>query len=229
MNLSQILLWILVFVVIVWFFESMLKHSPKERFEEAKQYQVRPHIGVSPVMPEIPTIPREFGCDVIKENDLKTEYYVEKRLSGKDYERCPQDVKSIKQFNKDFFNFRDKYTYENSSMRPDAVDKVINLQLSGSLSKARGTSGRKITDIYDEVTGCGPNLYERTCVRAPYFDNTMHDGYLGFDSNMINGMHLIRDTWKYANENSMNGGELDKNLYGQDLEQLQQFPYLGKQ
>ena len=62
-------------------------------------------------------------------------------------------IDAIKQFNKDFFNFRDKYTYENSSMRPDAVDKVINLQLSGSLSKARGTSGRKITDIYDEVTG----------------------------------------------------------------------------
>lgn len=222
LNLSHILLWILVFIVIVWFFESM-QQSQREKFEQ-EQYPIRGHIGETPVVPEIPTIKRRKpACDIIRENDLKTDYYIEKTLSGNDYERCPEETKSIKQFNKDFFKFRD-FTMDNSSIRLDAVDKVINLQLSGSLSQARNTSGKKIKDIYDEVTRCGPNLYEKTCVRVPQFDNTMHDGYV---PNNITGMHNVRDQWQYQNENSLNGGEVAKNLYGYDPNYLGQFPALS--
>jgi hypothetical protein len=230
MNLSHILLWVLVFIVIVWFFES-IQQSYMEQFEEEKEkekekiYPQRPHIGVSPVVPELRTIKkRQPACDLIRENDLKTNYYIEKTLNGKDFERCPQPTKAIKKFNKDFFKFRD-FTMDNTSIRLDAVDKVINLQLSGNLSQARNISGKRIRDIYDETTMCGPNLNQKTCVRVPQFDNTMHDGYV---PNNVTGMHNVRDHWQYPSESSMNGGKLAKNLYGNDLSFTGQFPALGQ-
>lgn len=221
MSSRQILLLIFVFIIIVWFFETI---KNQEKFEGTENIELprKKHFGESPIVPELPTIPKQRDCP-IRENDLKTDYYIEKSLMGQDFERCPRPVQTAKEFNKDFFKFRD-FTEENSSIRPDSVDKVLNLYLSGELSQARNKSNMKIKDIYDQVTLNGPALYEKPCVRLPYFDNTMHDGY---DASVVTGMHNVRDEWKYPHENSLNGGQIAKNLYGYDPYDLGQFPALG--
>jgi len=107
-------------------------------------------------------------------------------------------------------------------MTLDSVDKIANMYLNGDLGEARRNSGMKIRDIYDKLT-CGPQLYERKCARIPQFDNTMHDGY---DASFVNGMHMTRDNWLYDNENILNGGQIEKNLYASDPESSFLFPAL---
>lgn len=126
---------------------------------------------------------------------------------------CPKPQQSIPDFHKDFFNFRDK-TNNNSSMQVDAVDKILDMYLSGNLDEARGQSNMKIKDIFDNATNCGPNLYTRECVRLPKFDNTNPDGW--YHSFGTPAMHLVRDNWCYPGERIMNGGQVSQNLYPHD-------------
>ncbi|ARF09760.1 hypothetical protein Indivirus_3_9 [Indivirus ILV1] len=213
MSLNNILLISIVLVVVLWIM------STKENFDNT----IHPHIGESPKIPEIPTIPssQKTNCPIQK-SDLQTEYYIRKNLINPSF--CPRPVKSIKQFNKDFFDFRDKFTNENSSNRPDSVDKVLNLYLSGDLGQAREMGqNMKIKDLFDHVTDCGPNLYERQCVRLPDFDNTMHDDY---NANIVTGMSTTRDNWEYPGERPINGGSLEYGIYPHDQEYLRQMPAL---
>lgn len=76
---------------------------------------------------------------------------------------------TIKQFNNDFFNFRN-YTFKNSSMTIDPVDKINQLYLSGDLSITEKCKVEKIKDIYDKATHEFPD-YQRTCVRTPDITN----------------------------------------------------------
>ena len=181
-NISHILLLFLVAIVIFWIFESInQKHSENfgsevEHQNDIKAEPILPmqktyrHVEESPIIPKLETIPTINSCP-LKENDMQTEYYISKHLMGNGSDNCPRPTKSVKQFNKDFFNFRD-YTFRNSSMTLDSVDKVANMYLDGDLGEARRFPNTKIRDIYDSLT-CGPQLYERKCARIPQFDNTM--------------------------------------------------------
>lgn len=157
----------------------------------------------------------ELECDScpIRKADYDTFDYVSKTLLG-NKPQCPKKPKSIRQFHDEFFKFRD-YTNDNSSMRVDAVDKVQDLYLSGNLDKARNHPNLKIKDLFDHIT-CGPNLYERTCVRTQKFDNINHEGYrMNYGSP---GTHMTRDHWVYNDEKILNGGPVSESLYPNDLE-----------
>lgn len=223
-TIKHILLVVLVFILIIWFFENMNNLYKSENFKDNEPSpEMAEHIVESPVVPELKTIPT-INCCPLKENDLKSKYYITKFLMGNGAEICPKPVKSAKEFNKDFFNFRDTFTNENTSQRLDSVDKIINLNLQGYLGEAREFPNMKISDVYDNLTCPGSKLYEKKCVRIPYFDNTMHKGY---DYSFVKGMHNTRDNWQYPNEKSINGGPLEKNFYGYDPNEPNEFPYLG--
>ena len=226
-TINHILLFVLVFILIIWFFENMNNVYKSEPFVEAED-EANPEMAVpiveSPVVPKLKSIP-PINCCPLKENDLKTKYYITKFLMGNGAEICPKKTPSAKEFNRHFFNFRDAFTNENTSQRLDPVDKIINLNLQGDLGQARGFPDMKISDVFDQLTGPSTNLYEKKCVRIPYFDNTMHDGY---NYSFVTGMHNTRDNWQYPNEKSNNGGPLSKNFYAHDPSEPSEFPYLGK-
>jgi|AntRauTorckE6833_2_1112554.scaffolds.fasta_scaffold11056_2 hypothetical protein len=142
-------------------------------------------------------------------NDIADSKYLDK-LIIKNNETCGKVPKTIKQFNKDFFNFRDR-AWHSSSMRYDPVDKINDMKLSGNISQSRRYPNMKIKDLYDELTK-GPNLYKKQCVRTPLFDNMNPDEYHlkpGSPGTIMNA-----DNWKYDNEKIMNGGEISQGLTG---------------
>lgn len=207
-NISHILLIVVVGLVIVYLFENIINKKTPELFHPEKIFKY-----------ELPkNVIKTINACPLRENDLKTEYYIRKQLLSND--QCPKPAQSINEFNKDFFKFRD-HTWENSSMTLDPVDKITDLYLSGNLGQANN-SNMKIKDVYDNLTK-GTNPYSRDCVRLPYFDNTMNDGY---NYSFVSGMHNTRDTWMYENENQLNGGLVDKNLYPHDLEDIKNLPVL---
>jgi hypothetical protein len=159
--------------------------------------------------------PRKDLCnmELSKNNDIDKNTYLTKLMVGQRDEYVAP-VKSIKQFNKEFFDFRNM-TETNTSIKEDAVDRIHQLYLQGNLSEARNRPGMKIKDIYDESVN-GPNLYEKRCVRLPQFDNINYDGYqMSYGQHP---MHLTRDKWTYPKEKIMNGGAIKPYLYGYDLE-----------
>lgn len=128
----------------------------------------------------------------------------------KEYEECPPPVKSIKQFNNDFFSFRD-ITQQNTTSNIDPVDRITQLYLEDNNDFSRRYPNLKIKDVYDTVTK-GVDLHKRKCVRLPDFDNINYDGYeMSYGAHP---MHLTRDEWEYENESVMNGGEIKPGLTG---------------
>lgn len=133
---------------------------------------------------------------------------VTKNLFG-EHETC-HTIKSRKQFNDDFFRFRD-LVYNNSSERFDPVDKMADLKLDGNLGQTHRKENMKIKDLYDSITS-ETDLYKKSCYRLPTFDSINFDGYY-----MSDGAHPIQitaDLWKYPNEKVMNGGDIRPGLHG---------------
>jgi len=104
---------------------------------------------------------------------------------------CGKKSKSIRQFHDEFFGFRD-HTCDNSSMRVDTVDKVLDMQSDGVLDKI--DQPIKIGDIYDNLTH-NMNLYDKNCARTVGFDNINHEGYNIHYGTA--GLSNTRDIWKY--------------------------------
>jgi len=151
----------------------------------------------------------------LKENDIESlDLTYSKKIE------CCKPIQSIQDFNKDFFDFRD-YTYNNSSMKLDSVDKITDLYLDSGLNYSKKYPNEKIKDVFDDLTNNGVNLYQQKCVRLPYYDNTIQDGY---NTSFIDGTHLTRDNWIYKNENQLNGGLIDKNLNSYDPDYKNYFP-----
>ncbi len=123
-------------------------------------------------------------------------------------ESCPKGAKSVKEFHKDFFNFRDKTT-NNTSMVLDSVDKINDMQLNGSMWNM--TDGAKISDIYDNLTKY-PKPQERY-TRIPTFTDTIQDNYT---TDQFIGLYGQGNEWTYPRENENNGGEVDTNLFASD-------------
>lgn len=135
-------------------------------------------------------------------------------------EICPKGPISIKQFNKEFFNFRDK-TENNSSMVLDPVDKMTDLFLDGTIWNPPKDETRTIGAIYDELTK-RPD-FQSECTRLPTFDSVMFDGYMNF-SNTTTGLYSNGNEWVYKDENENNGGKLENKLYAHDTGFNNQYP-----
>ena len=217
-SLNHILLAVLVIIIIFWLFESM-NTKYNEGFNNYQDFSPYHEKFRDPYLPEVQefTIPTKPACPV-NSVDEKAKYYVERYLLGS-ADICPKPTQSIKQFNKDFFKFRDTYTNENSSIRLDPVDKVVNMYLAGDLGEARGYKNKTIKDVFDDITQCGPPLYANGCVRIPKFDNTMNDGY---NFKHLTGMHNVRDDWEYKGDREMNSGILDPTLRSNDPSEIKQ-------
>lgn len=183
--------------------ESFESEAPvDDRYPFQKKYTFTEDPRYDPSAKIIPPINK---CPV-QELDEATELYEDNLLRGNQWNKCTmKPAESTKNFHKDFFHFRDT-TYGNSSMHPDTVDKVAMMYLSGDLGQAREYPNVKIQDIFDNATKCGPNLYERKCVRLPFFDNINNDGYN--INNGTTGMLLTRNNWNYPDELVNNGGQM---------------------
>jgi hypothetical protein len=221
---NNIILTTIVILITITLFLSLKKSHPTSEMMNSEN-RTLPHFRENRIHPNFKyntTQCKETkrDCPVAK-NDLKTDYYIDKFLMGDRKEICPLPPISNKEFNNNFFKFRD-YTYDNSSMTMDSVDKVANLQLDGFIGEARRYPNTKIRDIFDNLT-CGPNLYLKQCVRVPKFDNTMQDGY---NYNFVTGMENTRDNWKYPDESVMNGGNFMGKIHGRDPEEIKQFPVI---
>jgi hypothetical protein len=141
----------------------------------------------------------------------KTNIITKNEIVDGHMEICPKDAQSIKQFNKDFFNFRDK-THNNTSIMYDTVDKITDLTLnSGWWTPPVGEEVAKISDIYDKLTQ-RPD-FQSACTRIPTFDSVMYDGY---EPKHVTGLYSNGNEWVYDKELSINGGQLEKKLYPND-------------
>jgi len=218
-TISHIILAVFVFIIIFWLFEQMNQkyfNNYNEAFIQKTKYTPAIQNFIIPETNEYSEMNKlQLNIDSDGENYLQHLF-----LKGSPA-YCPKPVKSIKQFNKDFFKFRD-YIENNSSMHVDPVDKINAMRLDGTLDKVN--NGMKIKDIYDNLTG-GINLYDKPGVRIPKFDNTMNDG---FNFNFQTGLHNTRDEWEYPNDKEMNTGRLEYNLFASDPEDLRQMPYIHK-
>ena len=219
-TINHILLAVLVFIIIFWLFEN-INSKYDEGFNNYLDYSPYKEVVRDPYQPLIQefTIPTKNACPN-NSVDVKSQYYTDRYLLGS-ADICPKPTQSIKQFNKDFFKFRDTYTNENSSIRLDPVDNIVNMYLDGDLGEARGDKNKTIKEVYDKLTTTGPNLYPNKNVRIPKFDNTMNDGY---DFKFLTGMHNVRDTWDYKGDNEMNSGILEPTLHANDPYELKQQP-----
>ena len=135
-------------------------------------------------------------------------------------EICPKDAISIKQFNKEFFDFWSDIN-NNSSMTLDPVDKMTDLFLDGAIWRPP-KAGEPITigEIYDNLT-TRPDFSD--CTRLPRFDSVMYDGYMNLP-NISTGLYSSGDEWVYKKENENNGGPLEKRLYAHDTDFSGQYP-----
>ena len=190
----NIILALLVVFIVIYLFEG-LTDKLNESFNQNNIEYDSPKSHIGPIFEEIPST----NYVPLKEPQISTEYEVMRDLSESDIQRCPLPRQSIKQFNKDFFNFRDKTEYS-TSFNVDPVDRIQTLDIKPDMA---------IKDYYDELVQADTDLYPNKTTRYPYFDNVMHDGY---DASHVSGLHNVRDMWIYSNENIMNGGQVAKGL-----------------
>jgi len=146
------------------------------------------------------------ACPIIDGNDYSNDEYVTRFLTETDQQKpsCNK-VKSIKQFNNDFFKFRDNIE-NSSSNRIDPVDKINQLTIDSNLDFAKSYPNMNIKDVYDELTKA-PDLYTKPYVRNPKFDDMNYDGWVAQTGSP--GLILNQEEWKYNNEKMMNGGRID--------------------
>lgn len=156
-------------------------------------------------------------CTVPQTQHEVDQYIIDNVVGGKF--ACPKKPQTesntkeqIDKFRKDFCDFRGRIY--NDSHQTDSVDKVLDLYLSGNSDVSRMFKGSQIRDMYDNLTTSGQDLYERRCARTPDMQALAEQGFYSREGEQ--GKYLTRNEWKYPKENIMNGGEVDKNLYGYD-------------
>nr|QBK88932.1 MAG: hypothetical protein LCMiAC02_00250 [Mimivirus LCMiAC02] len=170
---TKIIIFTIVAIAIVYIVTRMYKTPKREAFKKEKKQDMQ-HISGTDLNYEYdPNESLDGMClyDTKPESLLLNTY----PLSGEqplhdmgdnnyyisESYGCKRPVKSVKQFHDEFFKFRDYHTNENSSMRYDPVDKIVNMQLDGDLSKNDAKyKSMKIKDIYDNLTA-GTNRYSK--------------------------------------------------------------------
>jgi hypothetical protein len=222
MDISYLLLFIIVSIIIFYFLDKAKKnYSEKFKlldtnigFDINKQIYDQPKL----ISRKLKTIPKS-KYNPLRENDLQTQFYINKNILGRTQKPCPKPIQTPEEFNNDFFKFRD-YTYNDSAIREDPVDKMNELQQSNY----NGFHDKPIQEIYDMIAAGPVNLYKNPDARKTYYDNTMNDGY---DFCQLSNLYNNRDEWFYYDEKVMNGGLTEMGIYGDDPETLKEFPILN--
>lgn len=220
MKINDILLLLIAGIILLWLFNS-ISETPVEKFVGDNELNVKntSNIGINTKETINQAQNQNISICPLDENDFQTKHYIAKNLLTVNPVRCSKPTQTNDEFNKDFFKFRN-YTFQNSSMTLDSVDKIANMYLDGDLGQANTFSGMKIRDIYDKLT-CGEDLYQRKCVRVPKLDNTMNDGY---NFSFLTGMHNTRDEWSYDDDRVINGGKIVDGLYANDEDAMSEMP-----
>ena len=148
------------------------------------------------------------ACPLKDTNNFSNKEYVNKFLLDTQ-QHCSyiKPVKTIDEFHKNFFSFRDMIE-QNDSYGPDPVDKMNDI-----IANQTDLTNKKIKDIYDEMTK-GPNINTKISNRLPKFDNINYDGWT--INNGSPGMYNTMNEWKYDNEKVMNGGQFDNMIRPED-------------
>lgn len=220
--LNYILVSLIIVVAVHYLFSDNSKLKPIKRIIKVEEDMNEPFDDPTyfsqPVSNSPPSSLRsqdQLSVNPIPFNEDASLDYMTKTLTGNASD-CSAPATSRKQFNNDFFSFRD-VTCANSSIRYDAVDKVQRLYLEGNTSPARGQQEPlKIKDIFDNATK-GPNTYLRQCVRLPDFDNLSSDGYTtSMGENSQKRTSASQQGWSYPNEKVLNGGQIKQGLFASD-------------
>jgi hypothetical protein len=213
--MSKITLVIIIFLMLVWLFyitqnknvENMSQIIPKEININKKSIVLSDNLTV-PSRNKIYIKHMPSKKCIVKQ---KSGNISKKEINDGHVEICPKDPISIKQFNKEFFDFRNKIA-NNSSMILDPVDKITDLFLDGTLwTPPEGEEAKPIAEIYDELTK-RPD-FSSDCTRLPTFDSVMYDGYM---PKQVTGLYSSGNEWVYKNEGEINGGKLEDKLYAHD-------------
>jgi hypothetical protein len=107
------------------------------------------------------------------------------------------------------------------SHQSDPVDKINQLYLEENSWTARGQQGKKIKDMFDNLTK-GPHLYDRKCVRVPDFDSMTKLGY--FDYNGSQALSLKDGVKDHGDEHPMNAGPFYNSIVGHDKTSSENMP-----
>lgn len=151
-------------------------------------------------------------------NDEDSLEYMKGVLTSKhNHTSIPKAVQTRKEFNNDFFSFREA-TCENSSIKYDAVDKVQQLYLDGNMNLERGQQKPvKIKDLFDNITSSSGNNI-RNSVKLPEFNNLESNSYTTSRTSPSQG------GWKYPNEKISNGGQIIPGLSASDPFRMYNMP-----
>lgn len=98
-----------------------------------------------------------------------------------------------------------------SNQRSDLVDKITKVYLGDNVENARGFTGKRIGEVYDQLTKGPDNL---PCIVQPQANVLLPDNSYKVDG--FRGQMYTKDTWVYSNEKTMNGGQVDNGLYPND-------------
>ena len=155
------------------------------------------------------------GCTINKTNNEVEEYIRKLVLDDQPYcsnNKCG-DKSVIRNYRKDFLNFRNQ-VWDNSRSN-DLSHKVARLYLEGNTGLTERVKGRKVADIYDELTR-HQVIRDKNCVKAKDFDDTLHHGY--FNTQGVAERHLTRDNWMYMNDVKPDGKQkiIDSGQNGYD-------------
>ncbi len=206
--------------------------SPVGAFDHVGEVEER--LGVEPERPRLrhhhdhvfPGMEKK-QCTVGKTSDDADEYIRKLVLEGQQYcsnNRCA-DESVIKNYREDFFNFRDK-VWDNSR-KNDLSYKVARLYLEGNTKLTDRVKGRKVADIYDELTRAQP-IRDKNCIKKTDFDDTLHHGY--YNTQGVGERHFSRDNWMYMNDIKPVNKVIDSGLLGYDpVGNLQSLVEVGQQ
>ncbi len=205
--MSKITLFIIIIFMVLWLYYIVRQQEQYENTKNITNINTlnKAHEIINNPKKNIIKMPKK-KCIVKQKNNLMSKSDI---VDGH-MEICPIEAQSIKQFNKDFFDFRGK-THNNSSIVFDAVDKVTELILNGGYWTPPAEEVAKISDIYDKLTQ-RPD-FQSECTRIPNFDSVMYDGY---QPKILTGLYSSGNEWVYNKEAEINGGQLEKRLYSND-------------
>lgn len=234
--MSKITMMIIILLMIIWLFYIVQNSDSDSKYNNIEQISNVSSPGdiiidsktsaKSVVISDQLIIPNNNIKHVKQMPPKKCIVYQKNNIVSKDeinkghVEICPKDPISIKQFNKEFFDFRNKIE-NNSSMVLDPVDKMTDLFLDGTIWNPPKGDPTTIGEIYDQLTK-RPD-FQSDCTRIPTFDSVMYDGYMNMP-NSTTGLYSSGNEWVYSGENENNGGELEKRLYAHDVNFNDQYP-----
>jgi hypothetical protein len=145
--------------------------------------------------------------EFVEDDDFKVTDNEYESYMRKDQRLCKPDNKKWY----DRFLKKDKYYNKVDRMQQlrNEMDPFIEHDTSVNIY-----TGKKVSDIYDELTKNNAKCYAKKCLKKPYIDP--YSGQAYYFSNNTNQRTITDSQWEYENECTMNGGAFDGNIYGVD-------------